>query len=98
MEEIRNEEVTTMENYPVNNVEPEENGSNILVPIAIGGLLMTAAVSAAGIIWRKGESRRKKKMIEKLAKEGYTIVPPEEEDEDVVDIEIVEEDEKPKKK
>lgn len=98
MEEIRNEEVTTMENYPVNNVEPEENRSNILVPIAIGGLLMTAAVSAAGIIWRKGESRRKKKMIEKLAKEGYTIVPPEEEDEDVVDCEIVEEDKKPKKK
>lgn len=98
MEEIRNEEVTTMEtteHYPVNNVEPEENGSNIVVPIMIGGLLVTAA---AGIIWKKRKSKRKDKMIDELVKEGYTIVPPEKEDEDIVDSEIVEEDEKPKKK
>lgn len=100
MEEIRNEEVTTMEtteNYPVNNVEPEEGGSNIVVPIMIGGLLVTAAASAAGIIWKKRKSKRKDKMIDELVKEGYTIVPPEKEDEDIVDSEIVE-DEKPKKK
>ena len=101
MEEIRNEEVTTMEtteHYPVNNVEPEEGGSNIVVPIMIGGLLVAAAASAAGIIWKKRKSKRKDKMIDELVKEGYTIVPPEKEYEDIVDSEIVEEDEKPKKK
>lgn len=101
MEEIRNEESMnteeTMNLIPTNDYVPEmEDNEGGVAPLIIGGLTLTAIAAGIGFGWKKLKGKREQKLLEKLEADGYTIIPPEEEE--TVDAEIVEEEESTKSK
>ena len=101
MEEIRNEESMNTEEttnlVPTNDYVPEtEDNEGGVAPLIIGGLTLTAIAAGIGFGWKKLKGKREQKLLEKLKADGYTIIPPEEEE--TVDAEIVEEEESTKSK
>ena len=101
MEEIRNEESMNTEEttnlVPTNDYVPEtEDNEGSITPLIIGGLTLTAIAAGIGFGWKKLKGKREQKLLEKLKADGYTIIPPEEEE--TVDAEIVEEEESAKSK
>ena len=101
MEEIRNEEIMNTEEttnlVPTNDYVPEtEDNEGSITPLIIGGLTLTAIAAGIGFGWKKLKGKREQKLLEKLKADGYTIIPPEEEE--TVDAEIVEEEESTKSK
>lgn len=107
MEELRNENTmmeteTTNENLaPENGYVPEtEESKGGFTLIVISGLLLAAAVAGIGIGKKKLGEKLEERQLRKLLKEGYTIIPPGEgeDEEDIVDVDSVEiEEEKGKK-
>lgn len=99
MEEIRNEEGMNAEEttnlVPTNDYVPEDNEGSI-TPLIIGGLTLTAIAAGIGFGWKKLKGKREQKLLEKLKADGYTIIPPEEEE--TVDAEVVEEEPMKKEK
>lgn len=98
MEEIRNENTmmeteTTNENLvPENAYVPEmEESKGSLTPIIIGGLLLAGAVAGLGLGKKKLGEKLEERQLKKLSKKGYTIIPPEE-DEEEINVESVEEE------
>lgn len=78
MEEIRTyEELENTEVVEVN--EEPETSSKGVGGLVIGGLALV--VGATAIVLHKTKAKRKAKRIEKLRKEGYVIISPEEVDE-----------------
>lgn len=101
MEEIRNEESMNTEEttnlVPTNDYVPEtEDNEGSIAPLIIGGLTLTAIATGIGFGWKKLKGKREQKLLEKLKADGYTIIPPEEEE--TVDAEVVEEEESAKSK
>lgn len=101
MEEIRNEEIMnteeTMNLIPTNDYVPEmKDNEGGVAPLIIGGLTLTAIAAGIGFGWKKLKGKREQKLLEKLEADGYTIIPPGEEE--TVDAEIVEEEESAKSK
>lgn len=101
MEEIRNEESMNTEEttnlVPTNDYVPEtEYNEGSITPLIIGGLTLTAIATGIGFGWKKLKGKREQKLLEKLKADGYTIIPPEEEE--TVDAEVVEEEESTKSK
>lgn len=103
MEEIRNEEIMNTEEttnlVPTNDYVPEtEDNEGSITPLIIGGLTLTAIAAGIGFGWKKLKGKREQKLLEKLKADGYTIIPPEEEECAPLDAEIVEEEESTKSK
>ena len=101
MEEIRNEEIMSTEEttnlVPTNDYVPEtEDNEGGITPLIIGGLTLTAIAAGIGFGWKKLKGKRERKLLEKLKADGYTIIPPEEEE--TVDAEVVEEESTKKEK
>lgn len=101
MEEIRNEEIMNTEEatnlVPTNDYVPEtEDNEGGVAPLIIGCLTLTAIAAGIGFGWKKLKGKREQKLLEKLKADGYTIIPPEEEE--TVDAEVVEEEESTKSK
>lgn len=101
MEENRNEEIMNTEEttnlVPTNDyVSETEDNEGSITPLIIGGLTLTAIAAGIGFGWKKLKGKREQKLLEKLKADGYTIIPPEEEE--TVDAEIVEEEESAKSK
>lgn len=80
-EEIENTEVEVV------NEEPETSSNGAFGAIAIAG---TALIGAAVFALVKTKDKRKAKKIEKLRKEGYVIITPEEAEEIVAESEVCE--------
>lgn len=102
MEEIRNEESMNTEEttnlVPTNDYVPEmEDNEGGVAPLIIGGLTLTAIAAGIGFGWKKLKGKREQKLLEKLEADGYTIIPPGEEECAPLDAEIVEEEESAKK-
>lgn len=92
MEEM-NENTTAMEGYEGYD-EPATSGGNGVVKFVVGAAFAAAGVGA--LWWHKSKDKREAKQIEKLAKKGYVITKPEEEEAKKVPvrkIEVVSEDE-----
>lgn len=101
MEEIRNEEIMNTEEttnlVPTNDYVSETgNDEGSLVPLVIGGLTLTAIATGIGLGWKKLKGKRKERLLSELKADGYTIIPPEEEE--TVDAEVVEEEPMKKEK
>lgn len=101
MEEIRNEEIMNTEEttnlVPTNDYVAEDNEGSI-TPLIIGGLTLTAIAAGIGFGWKKLKGKREQKLLEKLKADGYTIIPPDEEECAPLDVEVVEEEESTKSK
>ena len=103
MEEIRNEESMNTEEItnlvPTNDYVPEtEDNEGSINPLIIGGLTLTAIAAGIGFGWKKLKDKREQKLLEKLKADGYTIIPPEEEECAPLDVEVMEEGESTKSK
>lgn len=100
MEEIRNEEMNnetmveenTTDLVPQNDYEPIEEEEGSIVPVVIGGLLIAGAAAGIGLGWKKIKAHSEKRQLKKLEKKGYTIIPPDSYEEDVVEAEEVSEE------
>lgn len=103
MEEIRNEESMNAEEttdlVPTNDYVPEtEDNEGSITPLIIGGLTLTAIAAGIGFGWKKLKGKREQKLLEKLTADGYTIIPPDLEECETVESEVVEEESKKKEK
>ena len=102
MEENRNENMeVAVENtngtyIPENYQETDESGISA-TPIIIGGLLLTAAAAGVGLGWKKIKEKSEERQLKKFRKKGFTIIPPEDDEEDVVDGECVDVEESKEK-
>lgn len=101
MEEMNNtNEVMNEETYdlvPENNEQVEE-GKGSIVPIIIGGLLVSGVAAGVSLGWKKLKGKREERAIRKLEKEGYIVSMPEEEyEEEGLENDVMEEDSKTKK-
>lgn len=97
MEEIRNEEIMNTEEatnlVPTNDYVPEtEDNEGSITPLIIGGLTLTAIAAGIGFGWKKLKGKREQKLLEKLKADGYTIIPPDLEECEAVESEVVEEE------
>lgn len=101
MEEMNNtNEVMNEETYdlvPESNEQVEE-GNGSIVPIIIGGLLVSGVAAGVSLGWKKLKGKREERAIRNLEKAGYIVSMPEEKfvEEDLED-DVVEEDSKIKK-
>lgn len=101
MEEMNNtNEVMNEETYdlvPESNGQVEE-GNGSIVPIIIGGLLVSGVAAGVGLGWKKLKGKREERAIRNLEKAGYIVSMPEEEyEEEGLEDDVVEEDSKTKK-
>lgn len=93
--EVMNEE--TFDLVPGNNEQVEE-GNGSIVPIIIGGLLVSGVAAGVGLGWKKLKGKREERLIRKLEKAGYIVSMPEEEyEKEDLENDVVEEDSKTKK-
>lgn len=99
MEEMNNtNEVMNEETYdlvPGSNEQVEE-GNGSIVPIIIGGLLVSGVAAGVSLGWKKLKGKREERAIRSLEKAGYIVSMPEEEFEEE-EFEDVVEDSKAKK-
>lgn len=100
MEEMNNTNEVMEETYdlvPENNEQVEE-GNGSIVPILIGGLLVSGVAAGVSLGWKKLKGKGTERAIRKLEKEGYIVSMTEEEyEEEDLEDDVVEEDSKTKK-
>lgn len=96
MEEMNNtNEVMNEETYdlvPGSNEQVEE-GNGSIVPIIIGGLLVSGVAAGVSLGWKKLKGKREERAIRSLEKAGYIVSMPEEEFEEEEFEDVVEDSE-----